>query len=378
VIERGNSEVRILLAEDEVTDRIAFERFVSENHLLYRVSAADSLAQALERLKDEPFDLVISDYYLGDGSAIDLLPYLKDCPLIVISGRGSESLAVHVLKSGASDYLVKGSESAYLQSLPFTINEALAGSAKKKATHNLNEERSRLVHTLATVNRELHDFTDVVCHDLKAPLRSITSLANWLQSDYADKIDEAGRENFRILVNCVKRMHELVVGYLSHPTFNRGQMHPEPVGLQLLITEIREILNLPLHFSVILLGPMQQLQGDRLGLKQVLQNLISNAFQYGDKAFGRVEVLCEEQADGWIVSVRDNGPGIAVADFERIFDPFQTFTIRELASKGTGMGLSIVKKLVQSFGGKVWVETNSGPGSNFRFTVPKRTPKPGE
>jgi len=226
------------------------------------------------------------------------------------------------------------------------------------------------IQELRRANTELQDFAYIVSHDLKAPLRAISSLAGWLAEDYADKLDQSGREQLQLLLKRTKRMHNLIEGILTYSRL--GRLKPTLVRIDSgeAARQVIEALSTPPGISVRLDGSFPEIVYDRTHIEQLFQNLIGNAVKYLDRPQGEVLVSCTDGGDHWVFSVRDNGPGIAPEHFERIFKIFQTLKPRDEV-ESTGIGLTIVKKIVEQYGGRVWVESQLGQGSTFSFTVPK-------
>jgi PAS domain S-box-containing protein len=237
---------------------------------------------------------------------------------------------------------------------------------KKKA---LERERE-LLHQLELVNKELDDFAQVVSHDLKAPLRGISSLASWLLADYKDKLDEEGKTQLELLNSRVKRMHNLIDAILQYSRVGKVKEEMSNVNLNEVVPEIIDFLSPPSHIRFRIKGKLPVLLCQRTKISQVFQNLISNAIKYNDKPQGEIEIEGVEKEDFFQFCVRDNGPGIEEKYFEKIFQIFQTLGPSE-ENESTGVGLSIVKKIVEAEGGKVWVESEIGKGSAFCFTLPK-------
>jgi light-regulated signal transduction histidine kinase (bacteriophytochrome) len=237
-----------------------------------------------------------------------------------------------------------------------------------------DEQRQRLLQDLSAANEELTNFAYVVSHDLKAPLRGIGSLANWLSTDYADHFDDEGREHMRLLISRVHRMGALIDGILQYSRVGRIREAAVRVDLNVLLREVIDLLAPPPHVEVtITVQPLPTLTGERTRIQQVFQNLISNAIKYIDKPAGRVRIDYTRDGDYWKFSVADNGIGIEGRHFERIFQLFQTLVPRDRV-ESTGVGLTLVRKIVEMYGGEVWVESTPGVGSTFYFTFPVTPP----
>ncbi len=232
-----------------------------------------------------------------------------------------------------------------------------------------NRQQEMLMHDLKGANEELKNFAYVVSHDLKAPLRAIGSLTQWIAEDYADKFDEEGREHLRLLVGRTRRMDALIDGILQYSRVGRVHEELVRVDLNLLLHEIIDSLGPHEAISVEVETGLPELRVEKTRIQQVFQNLISNAMKYIDKPQGEVRIGCIAEKDDWKFYVRDNGPGIEERHFERIFHLFQTLAPRDRV-ESTGVGLALVRKIVEMHGGKVWLESAVGTGSTFYFTLP--------
>jgi len=251
-----------------------------------------------------------------------------------------------------------------------SCDRLLAVATDMTERRQAEEKQNTLIRKLSDVNQELQDFAYVVSHDLKAPLRAIKTLADWLTTDYRDKLDAPGKENLQLLCGRVDRMQNLIDGVLQYSRVGRTEQGTKPVDLGRLVPEIIEDLAAPAHIAVRVESDLPTVDADPTRITQVFQNLLSNAIKYLDKPQGNITVGCVEEEDFWRFGVSDNGPGIAPKDFERIFKLFQTLTRRD-DSESTGVGLTIAKKIVELYGGKIWVESEVGQGSTFFFTFPK-------
>ncbi|MGD0959760.1 MAG: ATP-binding protein [Methylomonas sp.] len=238
----------------------------------------------------------------------------------------------------------------------------------------LEAEQVRMIHELKNANEELINFAYVVSHDLKAPLRAIGSLADWIAADQRDKLDTDGQEHLRLLIQRVKRMDALIDGVLRYSRIGRINEDDVTVDLDVLVHEVIDLLAPPAHISVAVKSGLPVIRMEKTAIHQVFQNLIANAIRYQDKPEGRIEIGWADRGESWCFSVADNGPGIQKRHFERIFQLFQTLNPRDRV-ESTGVGLAIVKKIAEQCGGHVWVESVPGQGATFFFTLPKTIPQ---
>ncbi len=240
-------------------------------------------------------------------------------------------------------------------------------TVRKKAEQRQNQ----LLEQLENANNELKDFAYIVSHDLKAPLRGIKTLTDWIMTDYADKLDEDGKKQLDLLVSRVDRMHNLIDGILQYSRVGRIREKQVQVNLKELVTEAIEMISSPENIKIRVENELPTITCERTRIMQVFQNLLSNAVKYMDKPQGLIKVGCTEEKDCWKFGVTDNGPGIEEKFFGKIFQMFQTLAPRD-EFESTGVGLTVVKKIVEMYGGKIWVESKVGEGSTFFFTLPKK------
>jgi len=249
-----------------------------------------------------------------------------------------------------------------------TANEQLTGeiAEREKAEH----KQAELLKELENVNQELKDFAYIASHDLKAPLRAIKTLAEWISTDYTDKLDADGQEQLKLLRSRVDRMHNLIDGILQYSRVGRVREKVVDVNLCNLVPEIIDMIAPPKHICVTVDTDLPTIRCGETRITQIFQNLISNAVKYMDKPQGLIKVGCAEQGEFFRFHVSDNGPGIEKQHWERIFKIFQTLAPRD-EFESTGIGLTVVKKIVELYNGKIWLDSEVGKGTTFFFTFPK-------
>ncbi len=233
------------------------------------------------------------------------------------------------------------------------------------------ERQTELIIKIDNINKELKDFASIVSHDLKAPLRGIKSLATWILDDCSDKLGEQANEQMNLLLGRVERMYNLIDGVLQYSRAGRAEEQTVQVNLDTFIPEAIDMLVPPENISITIENTMPVIECAETHVMQLFQNLLSNAIKYMDKPQGRIKVGCIEKDGFWKFSIADNGPGIEEKHFEKIFKMFQALSVSE-DFEGTGVGLTIAKKIVELYGGNIWVESKIGKGSTFYFTLPKQ------
>lgn len=231
-------------------------------------------------------------------------------------------------------------------------------------------ERERLIGALARSNKELDQFAYIASHDLKAPLRGIANLSQWIEEDLGDSAPPDVAEKMTLIHGRVRRLEALIDGILQYSRAGRVQSQIECVDVGLLVSDVVELLAPPTEIKITIAPAMPSIMTERTPLQQVFMNLLSNAIKYNKRAGATIDVSAIDRGDRYAFSIADNGPGIAPEYHERIFGIFQTLESRDRV-EGTGIGLSVVKKTVELHGGSITVDSALGKGSIFTFEWPK-------
>ena len=234
-------------------------------------------------------------------------------------------------------------------------------------------EIERHVKDLERSNRELDDFAYVASHDLKAPLRDIDNLATWIVEDAGDMLHEASRRHLALLKDRIQRMEHLLDDLLEYSRAGRISAPSEEFELSAAIADAVAITKPPDRFEVTVSEIRALICTPRVPLDQILRNLVQNAIKHHHRDRGQISIHVRDLGQALEIAVSDDGPGIAPEFHERVFRMFQTLRPRDDV-EGSGMGLAIVSKLVESHGGKVWLESTPGVGTTMRFTWPKTWP----
>jgi signal transduction histidine kinase len=258
-----------------------------------------------------------------------------------------------------------------------TMQEVLRQQQDQLKQQNSELERARAHLTrvaadLDSSNRELDVFAQVVSHDLRAPLRALSNYSRFLQEDCADQLNSTALEYVQGIAQSAQRMDALVVGVLDYSRIGRVDIEVEPVDVPVLLERIIAALHLRERADVTLPSTPLIVWARPLRLEQVLTNLLDNAAKfYRSGSRPQVTVEWTDRGQDWELAVRDNGIGVDPKHFEKLFNMFQRLHTQS-QYQGTGLGLAIVKRAVEEHGGKVWIESQPGQGTVFRFTLPKQ------
>ena len=253
------------------------------------------------------------------------------------------------------------------------IRDITARKKNESVLHELNLKMSKNIEDLAKSNVELERFAYIASHDLQEPLRMVTNFLTQLEKKYDDKLDETGKQYLNFAVEGAVRMRKIILDLLEYSRVGKVDTNVEQVDLAELIADILKLNQAIIEDKkvVVKTGAFPIVTANRTSIQQVFQNLIGNALKYHkEDGIPIIEIGFRETADHWEFSVSDNGIGIDSSFFEKIFIIFQRLHNKEEYS-GTGIGLAICKKIVESHGGTIWVVSEATKGSTFYFTIKK-------
>ncbi len=216
-------------------------------------------------------------------------------------------------------------------------------------------------------NSELDQFAYVASHDLKAPLRAIANLSQWLEDDLSEVLEPENQRHLELLRQRVYRMEALIDGLLQYSRIGRVENELEKVDVNRLLAQIFDELAPPENFTIEVKTPMPTLTTKSMMLRRVFTNLIDNAITHHNGLQGKVEVSVEDKGEYYEFAVSDNGEGISPQYHDKIFVIFQTLQARD-KKESTGVGLSIVKKILETEGATITVDSDLDRGATFRFT----------
>jgi light-regulated signal transduction histidine kinase (bacteriophytochrome) len=234
-----------------------------------------------------------------------------------------------------------------------------------------NVELERNAEELARSNAELEQFAYVASHDLREPLRTVASYAQLLERRHKESLDGDAHEFIEFMVDGTKRMQELIDDLLVYARVDTRGKPSAPTDCEAVLAQTLNNLTKAVEESgaTVTHAPLPTVMGDPSQLAQLFQNLVGNAIKFRRGGPPRVHVSAKEHGRGWVFTIQDNGIGIPEKDAERIFAMFQRLHGRQEYG-GTGIGLAVCKKIVERHGGRIWVESQTGKGSTFCFTLP--------
>ena len=288
-----------------------------------------------------------------------------------------ERLIRAAVEGDSGSFILEPSTGGVYDVRAFRIRERFIGMLYYDITERvrMQADLARRLDEVEEANKSLDAFAYVASHDLKAPLRDITNLSTWIADDARDALPAGSRRHLDLLRDRVTRMERLLDDLLAYSRAGRIRSKPEDVTAAALIEEAVALAGPRDGFEIRVAGADRSLTTPRTPLVQVLRNLVDNALKHHDRPRGVVSIDVADAPGGMCrFVVADDGPGIPAAFHERVFQPFQTLRPRDQV-EGSGMGLAIVKKLIESHGGRIAIEAHDGPGARLAFTWPRRSPR---
>jgi signal transduction histidine kinase len=317
-------------------------------------------------------------FYLED---VSLLPDMGESSLrAILEAQGIKSLlTIPMLKSndligfiGFDSVKKVHKYSENEKNILFVFANMLVNVIQRKENEEqIKEQEQRkeeLLKNLSLQNEELNEYAHAVSHDLKAPLINIHTIVNWFIDDHKEAMGEGFFAPLQEVIFNVERMDFLIKGILDYSAVDKLQVEDRFVNLNLMVEEVLKIIFIPAHIKITVQENLPILYGNAWRFRQVFQNLIQNAVKYTDKELGLIEIGCTHKNNHFEFFVNDNGIGIHADYFEKIF---KVFTKLESTSASSGIGLSIVKKIITFYNGSIWLESKEGAGTTFYFTIPK-------
>lgn len=363
--------LRTLLVEDSEIDAQLLVRELQRSGYVVEYERVETPAAMRQSLPGRVWDIVLCDYSLPQFNAIDALTILKesgvDIPFIVISGTIQEEAAVTVLKAGAHDFIVKGRFTRLAPAIDREIRDA-----EVRRSHRAGKARQEeLTADLETTSAELEHFLYIAFHELRAPLVTIKGFLGKLAEDVQIKGSGHLSSDIERISGAADKLNELLSDLLKLSQIGHVTESWQEVDLLKLTTEVAQSQNTSVDSkdATVSISPdLPTVYGDPGRLKQALENLIENAAKHmGGQQNPLIEIGMEEADGQQAIFVRDNGIGIDPRYRDRIFKLFEKL---DPSAEGSGIGLAIVKRIVEVHGGRVWVESEGiGKGSTFYFTL---------
>lgn len=246
----------------------------------------------------------------------------------------------------------------------------LAGNTENlMELHKTNMDRIRITSELAKTQLELEAFAYAASHDLKSPLRGIDNLAKWIRED-AQELDDENNERIVMIQGRISRLENLLDSISQYYSSDQRGPCDEIVNLKAFVQGLASGRTLPENFTIDTSLILERIEVNRNPVERILNHLIDNAIKHNDKDEGKISVSAGIRGDFIEIAVSDNGPGISEVYYDRVFKMFHTLQSRDMI-EGAGMGLAVVKKIIDTVGGKIWIEQNYGDGVTFVFTWPK-------
>jgi signal transduction histidine kinase len=362
----GTRTLRALIVEDEPADVELALRALRGGGVDAVWEVAQTAEEFTELVRRNSYDVILADYKLPNWNGMESVEVLRreglDVPVIVVSGALGELTAVECIKQGAADYVLKD----HLARLPSSVRQAIA--CKK-----LREDHKRFQEELARSNQDLEQFAYVASHDLQEPLRMVATYTQLLAERYRGKLDADADKYIHYAVDGALRMQKLVQDLLAFSRIGRQGLALESIDCNAVLQTALKNLEAAIRETAAVVQHTQLpvVTADSSQLVQVFQNLIANAIKFRGPAPPMIAVHAEAKGKEWVFSVADNGIGIAAEDAENVFVIFRRLHT-QAEYPGSGIGLSICKKIIEQHGSRIWVESRLGQGSTFKFTLPKR------
>jgi PAS domain S-box-containing protein len=362
---------------------IPADRQDEENHILGKIKRGKSIKhfETLRSTKDgRLIDVSVTVSPIKDamGKVVGVSKVARDITERVRMNRALEAankeLAFQVEEKGK-----RADELAVIVEERTVADAELAFQVKEKSKRAdelamINTELTRSKDALERSNVELAQFAYIASHDLQTPLRNISGFVQLLKKNYAEKLDEQAKDWIRRTIQSSEQMHTLIQDVLEYSRVDSRARPFEAVSLREVFNDSVGLLEASIRDAdgEITCDELPTVMGDRSQLVQLLQNLIGNGLKYHGEKPPHIHVSARRDGSEWIVSTRDNGIGIAPKHYKRVFEIFKRLH-NQLEYPGSGIGLAVCRRVVHRHGGKIWVESESGHGSTFNFTIPQGT-----
>jgi signal transduction histidine kinase len=354
-----NDAAKILIIDDSEDDRLLYHRCLQKAAVSCTVVEAATGEEGLASLDCKQFACVLLDYSLPGRNGLEILKRIRTkhpfVPVVMLTGQGNEKIAVAAMQEGAQNYISKSSID------PQSLEHVIRGAIQHGAMQN----------RISTQRGSLDVFARALAHDLKEPVRQIRTLLNLVVGEVA--FAGKTKDHFDSIQYAAERMNALIDTVYVYTRLDGAEQTDREAcdanevfeaakdNIKLLIRERQAVITWP---------PLPQILVNRMQATQVFQQLLSNAIRHCTTT-PQIGIEVDEAPGHWAFRVRDNGPGIAAEDTEKLFQPFKRLSHTDM--QGPGLGLATCRKIVELHDGKIWHEPNGGHGATFVFTIPKMT-----
>ncbi len=370
--DNARAEGRILVVDDDEMNRDLLVRHLAKQG--YYTQAAEDGKRALKALQSGSFDAVLLDLVMPGMDGLEVLdtigadPEMAHIAVLMISAADDLHAVADSIQRGAEDYLFKPFDTVLLDA---RLRATLERKRLRDHERRRSSELERVTCALQRSNEDLQRFAYAASHDLQAPVRTITTYLQLLERRVGPKLNPDELEMIGFAQGAAKRMHELIQDLLTYSRASTAELAMGRVDTQALLDTLVADMKVMLDEAgaQVTSSGLPVIEGDATCLRQVLQNLLSNAVKYRrPQEPSRIHVRATRDHGFWVFSVRDNGQGIAPEYARQIFLMFKRLHGDEIP--GSGIGLAICQRIVERFGGRIWVDSEPGHGSTFSFTIP--------
>ena len=358
--------LRVLVVEDDPSDVELVLHALKAGGIEADREVVQTPEEFMQCIRKNNYSIVLADYNLLEWNGLETVEILRreglDVPVILVSGALGEVKAVECIKQGAADYVLKDQ----LPRLADVVGRAIR-------EQKLRDDHRRILNELARSNRDLEQFAYVASHDLQEPLRMVATYTQLLAERYQGKIDQNADKYIHYAVDGALRMQTLVKDLLAYSRVGREASERQQTDCNLVLQSVIANLHPLIQESGarVIYANLPTLMANRSELLQLFQNLIGNAIKFRSSAPPEIRISAEDKTGEWIMSVADNGIGIAPEHAETVFVIFRRLHTHE-EYPGSGIGLAICKRIVEEQGGHIWVESQPGKGAKFNFILPMK------
>lgn len=361
----GSKQINILLVDDNLENLSALENIL--RHERRNIINATSGSEALKHALDKEIALILIDVQMAEMNGGELTIRLrenfrtKDIPIVFITSSGNEeNFVIQGYEDGIVDYLCK----------PLEINIVTTKVRIFEKLYLQKMDLKQYAEKVEGINKQLDEFVYIVSHDLKAPLRGLASLATFMEDELGVNPKQEILDILNMMKSRTSRMQNLIDGILHYSRMANSKTEIEDINVKELIHNIIDLICPPPHIRIETPDNLPVIHSEKIKLHEVFQNLLSNAIKYNNKEKGEIKITCLEKIDCFEFSVIDNGMGIRPEHQEKIFGIFQTLQSKD-KNESTGIGLTIVKKIIEQQNGTITVQSEAGKGSAFIFVWKK-------